>query len=109
MVAMGRGVESGQGGEGEQLMWRQSRNNVQLKSHIDVNYYELNKNHAKKINVAKIQRERLESAKDGGKRDSKRHGGQLTFENTQNLEKMIHARMFCGFSKELRKKSDVKI
>lgn len=49
-------------------------------------------------------RERLESAKDGGKRDSKRHSGQPTCKNTQNLKKVIHARMYCGFSKELRKK-----
>lgn len=42
-------------------------------------------------------RERLESAKDGGERDSKRLSGQPTCENTQNLRKVIHARMFWWF------------
>lgn len=48
-------------------------------------------------NMAKAQREWLESAKDGGKRDSKRHSGQPTCENTQNLRKVIHERMFWWF------------
>ena len=48
-------------------------------------------------NVAMAQKERLESANDGGKRGSKRHSGQPTWENTQNLKKVIHARMFGWF------------
>lgn len=48
-------------------------------------------------NRTEAQRERLESAKDGGNRVSKAHSGQPTCENTQNLRKVIHPRMFWWF------------
>ena len=43
VVTRGSRVGGGHRGWRGELMWWQSRNNVQLKSHIDVNYYELNK------------------------------------------------------------------
>ena len=49
----GKGHRGGRGA----LMWLESRNSVQLKLHIDVNYYELNlKNyHTKEINTEKVK------------------------------------------------------